>query len=70
MIRIITYLVISILGITVSLGQVKSEQILLKNENISLTGKLTYTQKDSHYLKAAFTLTKKGIETIVNFVNQ
>ena len=47
MIRIITYLVISIFGVAVSLGQVKSEEILLKNESIELPGTLSYTQKDS-----------------------
>jgi pimeloyl-ACP methyl ester carboxylesterase len=47
MIRIITYIITFIFGITVSLAQVKSEEILLKNENIELPGTLTYIKKNS-----------------------
>lgn len=47
MIRIISYLVITIFGIAVSLAQVKSEEILLKNNEIELPGTLTFTKKNS-----------------------
>ena len=69
MIRIITYIVISIFAVTVSLGQVKkTEDILLKNKNIKLPITFTTIQKDSSSLEVAFPLSKKI--TIVNFVNQ
>ena len=47
MIRIISYLVITIFGIAVSLAQVKSEEILLKNNEIELPGTLTFTKENS-----------------------
>ncbi|KGL62878.1 alpha/beta hydrolase [Polaribacter sp. Hel1_85] len=47
MIRIIAYLIISIFGIAVSLAQVKSEEILLKNGKIELPGTLTFTQENT-----------------------
>lgn len=46
MIRIITYLIVFIFGVTVSLAQVKSEEVLLKNKNIELPGTLTYIKKN------------------------
>ena len=47
MIRVITYLIISIFGIAVSLAQVKSEEITIKNNEIELPGTLTYSQEKS-----------------------
>lgn len=47
MIRIISYLVITIFGIAVSLAQVKSEETLLKNNEIELPGTLTFTKENS-----------------------
>jgi hypothetical protein len=45
MIRIITYLIVSIFGIIVSFGQIKSEEINLNNGAIELPGTLTYSQE-------------------------
>ncbi|MFT6192803.1 MAG: pimeloyl-ACP methyl ester carboxylesterase [Polaribacter sp.] len=42
MIRILTYLIISIFTITISLAQVKSEEININNQAIQLPGTLTY----------------------------
>ena len=47
MIRVIIYLIISIFGIAVSLAQVKSEEITIKNNEIELPGTLTYSQEKS-----------------------
>ncbi|MEO9570317.1 MAG: alpha/beta hydrolase [Polaribacter sp.] len=47
MIRIISYLVITIFGVAVSLAQVKTEEVLLKNGVIELPGTLTFTQEKS-----------------------
>lgn len=47
MIRLITYLVITIYGVAVSLAQVKSEEILLENGEIELPGTLTFTKENS-----------------------
>ena len=47
MIRIISYLVITIFGVAVSLAQVKTEEVLLKNGEIELPGTLTFTQEKS-----------------------
>ncbi|MFT6870828.1 MAG: pimeloyl-ACP methyl ester carboxylesterase [Polaribacter sp.] len=42
MIRILTYLIISIFTITISFAQVKSEEITINNQAIQLPGTLTY----------------------------
>ncbi|WP_166382689.1 alpha/beta hydrolase family protein [Polaribacter sp. 11A2H] len=47
MIRIITYLVITLFGISVSFAQVKSEEILIKNGAIELPGTLTFTKENT-----------------------
>lgn len=46
MIKFSTYLIISILGITMSLAQVKSEEININNQAIQLPGTLTYPAKN------------------------
>ncbi|WP_343330383.1 alpha/beta hydrolase family protein [Polaribacter staleyi] len=43
MIRFISYLVITFFGTFISIAQIKSEEILIKNEAIELPGTLTYT---------------------------
>lgn len=47
MIRILTYLIISIFTITISLAQVKSEEININNMAIQLPGTLTYSSEKS-----------------------
>ena len=47
MIRFVTYLIITVFGITVSLAQVKTEEILIKNEGVELPGTLKYTKEKS-----------------------
>jgi pimeloyl-ACP methyl ester carboxylesterase len=47
MIRFITYLIISIFGIAVSIAQVKSEEITIKNDSIQLPGTLTFSAEKS-----------------------
>ncbi|AUC20708.1 alpha/beta hydrolase [Polaribacter sejongensis] len=47
MIRFITYIIITIFGTLVSLAQVKSEEILIKNGTIELPGTLTFTEENS-----------------------
>ncbi|MDP5106431.1 MAG: alpha/beta hydrolase [Polaribacter sp.] len=47
MIRIITYLIVSVFGIVVSFAQIKSEEITIKNEAIELPGTLTYFQENT-----------------------
>ncbi|TXD51946.1 MULTISPECIES: alpha/beta hydrolase [unclassified Polaribacter] len=47
MIKFITYLIISIFGITISFAQVKSEEIIIKNQAIQLAGTLTYVAQES-----------------------
>ena len=47
MIRLITYLFITFLSITVTLAQVKTEEILIKNDGIELPGTLTYNKEKS-----------------------
>ncbi|WP_158838090.1 alpha/beta hydrolase family protein [Polaribacter sp. L3A8] len=44
MIRFISYLVITFFGTFISVAQIKSEEILIKNESIELPGTLTYTK--------------------------
>ncbi|WP_288954950.1 alpha/beta hydrolase [uncultured Polaribacter sp.] len=44
MIRVILYLVLYVIGISVTIAQVKSEGILLNNNDVELPGTLTYTQ--------------------------
>lgn len=50
MIKFITYLVISIFGITMSLAQVKSEEININNQAIQLPGTLTYSAENTPLL--------------------
>ncbi|APZ47753.1 alpha/beta hydrolase [Polaribacter reichenbachii] len=45
MIRLLSYLIISILNITVSLAQINSDEILIKNQAIELPGTLTYSEE-------------------------
>ncbi|TMM28989.1 alpha/beta hydrolase [Polaribacter aestuariivivens] len=45
MIRIITYLAISILGVFVSNAQIKSEEITINNQAIQLPGTLTFSEE-------------------------
>ncbi|MFY9243260.1 MAG: alpha/beta hydrolase [Polaribacter sp.] len=47
MIRIISYLIITIFSITISLAQVKTEEILINNQAIQLPGTLTFSDKKS-----------------------
>ncbi|OAD42809.1 alpha/beta hydrolase [Polaribacter atrinae] len=47
MIRCITYIIISIFGISISFAQVKSEEILIKNGEIELPGTLTFTKENT-----------------------
>ncbi|QVY65551.1 alpha/beta hydrolase [Polaribacter sp. Q13] len=47
MIRIITYLVVTLFGISVSFAQVKSEEILIKNGTIELPGTLTFMEENT-----------------------
>ena len=47
MIRLITYIIISIFGITVSLAQVKTEEILIKSDSVQLPGTLTHSNEKS-----------------------
>ena len=47
MIRFITYLAITFFGTFISLAQVKSEEILIKNGAIELPGTLTFTEENS-----------------------
>ena len=44
MVRVILYLVFYVVGVSVTIAQVKSEEILLKNKDIELPGTLTYNQ--------------------------
>lgn len=46
MIRVITYLIVSIFGILVSFGQIKSEEITIKNDAIELPGTLTFSEEN------------------------
>lgn len=46
MIKIITYIVVSIFGISLSLAQVKSEEITINNQAIQLPGTLSYHQEN------------------------
>jgi len=70
MIRILTYIAVSIFGLTVSYAQMKSEEILLINENIEHPSILIIKSQKSPYLKAGFSISQKLTPTIVNFVNQ
>ena len=47
MIRLITYLFISIASIAISLAQTKTEEVLIKNNDIELPGTLTYTKENT-----------------------
>ena len=47
MIKFITYIIITVFSIAVSLAQVKSEEILIKNDSIELPGTLTYATEKS-----------------------
>lgn len=47
MIRIITYLVIYLFGISVAIAQVKSEEITIYNEQIELPGTLTFIEENT-----------------------
>ncbi|SDR86965.1 hypothetical protein SAMN05216503_1220 [Polaribacter sp. KT25b] len=47
MIRVITYLIVSIFGILVSFGQIKSEEITIKNDAIELPGTLTFSEENA-----------------------
>lgn len=50
MIRAITYIIFLVFGVVASYAQIKSEEILLKNNEVELPGTLTYTQKKSPLL--------------------
>ncbi|WP_298778972.1 hypothetical protein [uncultured Polaribacter sp.] len=45
MIKFITYIIIIVFSISTSLAQVKSEEILIKNDSIELSGTLTYASE-------------------------
>lgn len=50
MIRVIAFISAYILGIALTWGQVKSEEILIKNDSIELPGTLTYSNKESNLI--------------------
>jgi hypothetical protein len=52
MIRIVALIIIHIIGVTASSAkaQVKSEEILIKNDSIELPGTLTYSDKDTNLI--------------------
>lgn len=50
MIRIIAIIILHTIGITLSHAQVKSEDILIKNDSIELPGTLTYSEGDSQLI--------------------
>lgn len=50
MIRIIAIIILHTIGITLSHAQVKSEDILIKNDSIELPGTLTYSKGDSQLI--------------------
>ncbi len=50
MIRVIAFISAYILGIALTWGQVKSEEILIKNDSIELPGTLTYSDKESNLI--------------------
>jgi len=45
MIRIISYVIVSVFGIIISFAQIKSEEITINNQAIQLPGTLTYSQE-------------------------
>ena len=45
MIRIISYVIVSVFGIIISFAQIKSEEITINNKAIQLPGTLTYSQE-------------------------
>ncbi|MCH3884714.1 alpha/beta hydrolase family protein [Tenacibaculum aquimarinum] len=50
MIRLITYLIVILIGFTTSFAQVKSEEILIKNEGVELPGTLRFSEEKTPLL--------------------
>lgn len=50
MIRVIAFIIIYILGIALGWGQIKSEEIVIKNDSIVLPGTLTYSDKNDNLI--------------------
>ncbi|MCH3883068.1 MULTISPECIES: alpha/beta hydrolase [Tenacibaculum] len=50
MIRLITYLIVILIGFTTSFAQVKSEEILIKNEGVELPGTLSFSEEKTPLL--------------------
>ena len=75
MIKFISYIIISIFGISISFAQVTSEEIMINNAAIQLSRTLTYTQEKAPLIiwvhgSPNFPISEKLIKIIVQFVKK